>query len=80
MNDSAFALFNQKTIKRLSSQIKLSSGQIESTNQWIKWLNENYLTDEIKNYHRFSRYILEDILGYPVKSELNFNQYDVEFS
>lgn len=80
MQDPQHALFNEKTIQRMCSGITISSKQQEAANQWLRLLKDQLLIAEKSNYFKFANYVLQDILGYPVISELKFEEDKVEFS
>ena len=80
MQDPIHSLFNDKTIHRLCSDIDISKSQKASAKQWLEWLKSDSLSNEEKNYLRFANYILDDILNYPVKKDLDFENSNVEFS
>ena len=71
-------LFGKKTIEKFCSDIKITTKQKKAVKEWLDLLNENKLRDEKKNYLKFSRIILEDILGYPVKN-IDHESGNVEF-
>ena len=55
-------LFGKKTIEKFCSDIKITVKQKKAAKEWLDLLKENKLRDEKKNYLKFSRIILEDIL------------------
>ena len=79
MQDQSHALYNQKTIQRMCSGIKINPVQERSANEWLKMLDSGILREEQKNYLKFSNHILSDILGYPGESQ-KFEEGNVEFS
>jgi hypothetical protein len=80
MLDPQHALFNEQTIKKLCSTVAISPKQQESAQAWLELLKSGSLNAETSNYIRFALYVLQDILGYPVRQDLNFEQGNVEFS
>ena len=71
-------LFNPKTIERLCSNVKITSKQKQASKEWLNLLAENKLQDEKSNYPKFMQIILQDILGYSIKT-LDFETDNVEF-
>ena len=71
------SLFNQplmnKYIKKYDKQFEAKYTQKEAVIKWIKKLNNGDLKDEVANYGRFSRMILEDILGYDYEENIEEN-------
>ncbi|MFP4423827.1 MAG: Eco57I restriction-modification methylase domain-containing protein [Candidatus Woesearchaeota archaeon] len=72
-------LFNPKTVKRLTSQIKLKAKQKKAASEWLSYLESGKLKDEKVNYFRFGEIILRDLLGYDIK-DMNFETGNIEFS
>ncbi len=73
-------LFNPKTIKRLCSDVKISISQKKATKEWLKLLEKGELEKEKQNYFKFGLIILKDLLGYPVKEEMGYEEGNVEFT
>lgn len=73
-------LFNPKTIKRLCSDVKISTAQKKAANDWLKLLESGQLEKEKQNYFKFGLIILKDLLGYPVKEEMGYEEGNVEFT
>jgi len=73
-------LFNEKTIKRLCSNVKVSNKQKKNANDWIKLLESGSLEKERTNYFRFAIYILRDILGYSIREDLDYEKANIEFT
>lgn len=73
-------LFNEKTIKRLCSKIKINQKQKRNADEWIKLLENEALVKERENYFKFAEYILKDILGYSIKKELGHEISNIEFT
>ena len=73
----ANTLFNQplmnKYIKKYDKQFTAKHSQKEALNSWIKKLEKGDLKDEVANYGRFSRMILETILGYDYEENIEEN-------
>ena len=79
MQDPIHALFNQKTVQRICSDIILTDIQRKSAFKWLELLRSKALEDEKTNYIKFAHYILEDVLGYPI-NEIDHEKHRVEFS
>lgn len=73
-------LFNEKTIKRLCSNVKVSPKQKKNANEWIKLLESGSLGKERTNYFKFALYILRDILGYSIREDLDYEKANIEFT
>ena len=73
-------MFNSKTIKRLCSNVKISTKQKKAASKWLNLLESGQLEKERQNYFRFGLIILKDILGYPVKEEMGYEEGNVEFT
>jgi hypothetical protein len=73
-------LFNEKTIKRLCSNVNVSPKQKKNANEWIKLLESGSLEKERTNYFRFAIYILKDILGYSIREDLDYEKANIEFT
>ena len=80
MQDAAHSLFNDKTIKRLCSNITISNKQKRSANEWLNLLESGRLDKERQNYFRFGFVVLQDILGYDVRKKLDHEKGNIEFS
>ena len=74
------ALFNEKTIKKLCSSIKVTPKQRATARKWIELLESGVLEGERANYFKFAGYILEDILGYSIRKDLDHEKANIEFS
>ena len=72
-------LFHHKTIKKLREQTDLTSKQKEASGLWLSYLSAGDLKDEKRNYMKFGRVILEDILGFP-QVEIGHEEDNVDFS
>lgn len=70
-------LFNQITITRLVSNIKISAKQKRASEEWIKLIEEGVLLKEKQGYLKFYDIILKDLLGY---DEIKHEKEGVEFS
>jgi hypothetical protein len=79
MQDSAHSLFNEKTIKRLSSRISISNKQRKSAYEWLGLLESGSLDKEKRNYYRFALIVLQDILGYNIRTRLDHEKDHIEF-
>lgn len=73
-------LFNEKTIKRLCSNVKVSNKQKKNANDWIQLLESGSLEKERTNYFRFAIYILRDVLGYSIREDLDYEKANIEFT
>jgi len=73
-------LFNEKTVKRLCSKVKITPQQKKTAQEWLQLLESGILEKERKNYFKFAGYVLEDILGYSLRKELDHEQANIEFS
>lgn len=80
MPEPSYALFNEKTVNRVCSDIWLSDKQKEGATRWLNLLKNDQLFEEKKNYLKFAGYVLEDILDYDLRTEVNFEEGNVEFS
>jgi len=72
-------LFNEKTIKRLCSNVMINQKQKSNANEWIKLLEAGVLNEETINYLKFASYVLRDILGYSQKTDIDFEKSNIEF-
>ena len=73
-------LFNEKTIKRLCSNVKITQNQKRNANEWIELLESKSLTKEKSNYFKFALYVLRDILGYSIREDLDHEKAHIEFT
>jgi len=73
-------LFNEKTVKRLCSNIKVSPKQKKNADEWIKLLESGSLVKERTNYFKFALYVLRDILGYSIREDLGYEKSNIEFT
>jgi len=73
-------LFNEKTIKRLRSNVKVTFKQKKNTSEWISLLESGSLEKERTNYFKFALYILRDILGYSIREDLDYEKSNIEFT
>jgi len=80
MQEATTQLFNQKTIAKFCSNIVVGSPQQKAAEQWLELLESGLLDKEKRNYFRFALVVLQDILGYAVREDLDFEAGDVEFS
>lgn len=60
-------LYNLRTIKKLCKDVKLTESQKKVADEWLTLLEENKLDKEKKNYTKFERILLEDLLGYSMR-------------
>ena len=76
-------LFNSKTLDKFVENYwkdkVISQKQKKACKDWLELLKDNKLENEVKNYHRFSRIILEELLGYDTR-DFNFEDKNKEFS
>jgi len=80
MRDATHALFNLKTIKKMCSGITITSSQRKAAKEWLELLESGKLEKEKQNYFKFALIILKDLLGYPVKEEMGYEEGNVEFT
>jgi hypothetical protein len=80
MRDVTHALFNLKTIKKMCSGIAITSAQRKAASEWLELLESGRLEKEKQNYFKFALIILKDLLGYPVKEEMGYEEGNVEFT
>ena len=80
MRETIHALFNPKTIKKLCSGITITSAQRKAANEWLGLLESGQLEKEKQNYFKFALIILKDLLGYPVKDDMGYEEGNVEFT
>jgi len=73
-------LFNEKTIKRLSSDVKITQKQRKNADEWIRLLESGSLSKERANYFKFALYVLKDILGYSIREDLDYEKSNIEFT
>ncbi|KAF6247115.1 hypothetical protein C6990_05390 [Nitrosopumilus sp. b3] len=73
-------LFNPKTIRRLCSDVKISTKQKKAASEWLKLLESGQLEKEKQNYFKFGLIVLKDLLGYPVKEDMGYEEGNVEFT
>ena len=71
-------LFVKNTLEKFCSDVKITAKQKKAAKEWLDLLNKNKLRDEKKNYLKFSRIILEDILGFSTKY-IDHESGNVEF-
>lgn len=64
----------------MSASIKLTPKQVFNAKMWVGLLSSGALEDEKKNYFKFATMVLQDILGYSISEEMNFEMGNVEFS
>jgi len=80
MPDSIHQLFNVKTIQKLCSSTAISDEQNSIALRWIECIKNGTLKQEVENYPQFANFILDGLLGYPVKEEWKLNRGKIEFS
>lgn len=73
-------LFNEKTIKRLCSNVKITQKQKKNAKEWIELLESKSLSKEKSNYFKFALYVLRDILGYSIREDLDHEKAHIEFT
>ncbi len=74
------ALFNLKTIKKLCTNVTVTPTQRKAATEWLKLLEGGQLEREKQNYFRFALIILKDLLGYPIKEDMGYEEGNVEFT
>ena len=74
------SLFNETTIKRLVSEIKLTAKQKRASQSWIKLIEEGKLLKEKQAYIEFANVILKDLLDYDISLDgLKHEEANIEF-
>ena len=74
------ALFNQKTIKRIVSDIKITHRQKKAVETWMKYLRNGKLKNEKNAYIEFANTILRDLLNYDITIDgLKHEEKNIEF-
>lgn len=76
MRDSR--LFSPRTVKGLCAGVEPSPQQRDAAERWLALLKAGELTGEQKNYLKFAKIVLSDMLGYPI-DDLLFEKGRVEF-
>lgn len=72
-------LFSPKTIKKLCKDTAITEQQNSAAHKWLQLLEDDKLLDEEKNYPKFMKVVLSDILGYGIE-EIHFEESHVDFS
>jgi hypothetical protein len=72
-------LFGQKTIEKMCFNLSVTPKQTKACKEWLDLLKNDSLKEETKNYLRFAQIIMDDLLGYPIKS-MEHEEKNVEFS
>lgn len=80
MQENGTELFNARTIARLSRGTKVTAKQEYNAREWLQLLQSGALDKEKRNYFKFAIVVLQNILGYSIKDELEFEEGNVEFS
>ena len=71
-------LFSPRTVKGLRAGAEPSRRQRDAAGQWLALLGAGELEGERKNYPRFAKIVLSDMLGYPI-DDLAFEKGGAEF-
>ena len=79
MQDQTHALFNNKTIVKLFSDIVVTEQQRNSANRWLELLESGVLDKERSNSVRFVFMVLQDILGYN-RNDLHYEEENIDFA
>ncbi|MDD9843546.1 MAG: N-6 DNA methylase, partial [Thaumarchaeota archaeon] len=72
-------LFSPKTIKKMCEGVIITDEQKSASAKWIQLLDDDKLQNEEKNYPRFMKFVLSNILGYSIE-DIRFEDSHVEFS
>jgi len=74
------SLFNETTIKRLVSNVKLTVKHKKAVKIWLEYLKNKKLENEKQAYIEFANVILKDLLGYDISLEgLKHEEANIEF-
>ena len=74
------SLFNETTIKRLVSGIKITAKQKKAVKVWLDHLENKKLENEKQAYIEFARIILKDLLDYDISLDgLKHEEGNMEF-
>lgn len=74
------SLFNETTIKRLVSDVKLTVKHKKAVKIWLEYLKNKKLENEKQAYIEFANVILKDLLGYDISLEgLKHEEANIEF-
>ena len=71
-------LFSPRTVKGLCAGVEPSQRQRDAAENWMALLGAGELAGEQKNYLKFAKIVLADMLGYPI-DDLLFEKDRVEF-
>ena len=73
-------LFNNTTIKRFVSDIKLTAKHKKAVNKWLDYLKSKKLENEKQAYIEFANVILKDLLNYDISLDgLKHEEANIEF-
>ena len=73
-------LYNQKSLKRLCKNIKITQEQKEAAERWLRLLQKKKLLNEKNAYIEFANTILRDLLNYNINiEELKHEENYMEF-
>ena len=72
------SLFSPRTVKGLCAGAEPSRRQRDAAENWLALLGAGELAGEQKNYLKFAKIVLSDMLGYPI-DDLLFEKDRVEF-
>lgn len=72
-------LFSPKTVKKLCEGVAITEQQRDASSKWLQLLCDDKLQEEEKNYPKFMKLVLSDVLGYDIE-ELRFEESHVDFS
>ena len=78
MKKNYIPLYDGKTIKKISTSVTLNEKQKKAAKEWLNLIKDKELQAEENNYFKFGGWILEDILGYPIR-EFKHEDGNVEF-
>ncbi|MCH8945358.1 MAG: N-6 DNA methylase [Nanoarchaeota archaeon] len=74
------SLFNETTINRLVSNIKITVKQKKAVNIWLNYLKDKKLENEKQAYIEFAHVILRDLLNYDISLDgLKHEEANMEF-
>jgi hypothetical protein len=74
MQERIHTFFDERTISRLCSNVKTTSEQKKSASEWLNLLESGALEKEKGNYFKFGIIVLQEILDYPIRDHLVFEE------
>lgn len=74
------ALFNPKTVARLAKDTVITQKQRKAAREWIQLLESKTLGKEKQNYLKFALIVLQELLNYQIRTDLDHEKDNVEFS